>query len=488
MLISMLKSSSKKLFFSIAILMCIVGLPAYKALAKNIFVAPVAGKMSGGTRKQPYDLPMLLNGKVQLLPGDTINLAGGDYFGDFNFHFEGTPEKQIVIRSVPGETAVLHGHIDLKPGTRYLTLMDFEICADRSKSWKRVSRQRGSSVKDIYSAAGITAGSSWMNGIKIINLVIHDVPDNGIENWTRSVNSEVYGNIVYNNGWDGPDRGHGHGIYTQNDTGTKVYEENICFWNLGTCGIKIYSESGTTSNFYLEGNIHFNPDCFLIGGYKPVRNITMRNNYMGEGANLVLGYRSKDNSGLRAWGNYLMKTTITEWQQMNMRHNVFLEGIDMNAPVNLNQYKMDSDVFYPYTGGSGGDLQMLKQKGLEKNSTKLNNYPAVPEVFVRPNKYEPGRAHIVVYNWPKYDSVPVDLSDILKKGDAFEIIDVQHYSAGGVIKGIYKGALIKIPMTLTKTDELIGDFSNCYHSDIIKRTHTSKAFGVFLVRKPKRNM
>lgn len=36
--------------------------------------------------------------------------------------------------------------------------------------------------------------------------------------------------------------------------------------------------------------------------------------------------------------------------------------------------------------------------------------PAEPKVFLRPNRYEPGRANFVIYNWSRQAIVPVDLS------------------------------------------------------------------------------
>ena len=52
--------------------------------------------------------------------------------------------------------------------------------------------------------------------VKLINCIIHHGTVSGIGFWAgMSGESEVYGNIVYDNGYTGPDRGHGHSIYTQ---------------------------------------------------------------------------------------------------------------------------------------------------------------------------------------------------------------------------------------------------------------------------------
>src|ERR1019366_7545516 len=81
--------------------------------------------------------------------------------------------------------------------------------------------------------------------------------------------SELNGNIIYNNGWMGPDRGHGHGIYAQNQYGERRILDNIIF-NQFSHGIHGYTENGFIDNMHLEGNISFN-NGFLEGGFE--RNI-----------------------------------------------------------------------------------------------------------------------------------------------------------------------------------------------------------------------
>src|SRR5205085_712137 len=83
---------------------------------------------------------------------------------------------------------------------------------------------------------------------KFINLVVHDLA-NGIAVFAAD-STEVSGSLVYFNGWDAPDRGHGHGIYTQNVTGDRLVSNNIIFDQLSH-GIHAYGSSAASLN-----NIH----------------------------------------------------------------------------------------------------------------------------------------------------------------------------------------------------------------------------------------
>ena len=48
-------------------------------------------------------------------------------------------------------------------------------------------------------------------------------------------------------------------------------------------------------------------------------------------------------------------------------------------------------------------------------------------VYVRPNKYEPKRANITIFNWDLSNAVAVDLSGVLKVGDRYVVQDAQNF-------------------------------------------------------------
>ncbi len=70
------------------------------------------------------------------------------------------------------------------------------------------------------------------------------------------------------------------------------------------------------------------------------------------------------------------------------------------------------------------------------------------KVFLRPNQYEAGRAHITIFNWDALPAVSVDLSSILSPGQAFEIRNGQDILGAPVVAGTYDGSAVSVPTVL----------------------------------------
>jgi hypothetical protein len=438
-------------------------------------------------------LAAAISGKTGLGAGDTLMLAGGTHKGPFLVNLHGDVSLPVVIRSVPAETAVLTGTIELTDKCHDVVFMDFELTGNNNAGTCKVATKKGSTAKDVDNHDGMIVGAKANAGIRVINLMIHDVTGDGLSLWTRATGTEAYGNIIYNNGWDGPDRGHGHGIYTQNDSGTKVLCDNICFWDLGGAGIKVYTEHGKTRNYFLEGNIQFGDEMFLLGGYKPVYNLTLKNNYMGEGSRLVLGYAADTpNLNLLATGNYLMNTKMTRWRDVHITGNKFLGSFEVNLKGDKERpgYLLDSNQYFRNKNfiffDRAWDLAGLQKLGYETHGSCETGDPTQNEVIVRANKYEKGRGHVVVYNWEKKAEVEADLAKVLAPGDEFAIWDVQNLSGAPVVIGKFTGQSISLPMELTAKTMRLGDFEGAYHANYLNLPHTSAAFGVYLVRKTNR--
>jgi hypothetical protein len=66
--------------------------------------------------------------------------------------------------------------------------------------------------------------------------------------------------------------------------------------------------------------------------------------------------------------------------------------------------------------------------------------PAENRVFMRVNRYEPERVHLIVYNWRKSAVVQLDLSAVLKSGQQYKIVEVHNIWGEPVAAGVYKNA------------------------------------------------
>jgi hypothetical protein len=101
--------------------------------------------------------------------------------------------------------------------------------------------------------------------------------------------------------------------------------------------------------------------------------------------------------------------------------------------------------------------------------------PTGTKVFVRPNRYEAGRAQVVVYNWDGQASVPVDVSAILQPGERYELYDAQNYFAGPILSGVFANTALQVPMSDLTAVAPRG-------TGMPTPPHTAPEFAVFIVR------
>jgi hypothetical protein len=112
--------------------------------------------------------------------------------------------------------------------------------------------------------------------------------------------------------------------------------------------------------------------------------------------------------------------------------------------------------------------------GIDRDSRFSSGRPSGTWTFVRPNRYEQGRANIVIYNWDLNSSVPVDVSGVLGVGTSYEVRDAENFFGPAVLTGTYDGKPIAIPMTNLKPAATNGVFPT-------PPKHTAPEFGAFIV-------
>ena len=218
------------------------------------------------------------------------------------------------------------------------------------------------------------------------------------------------------------------------------------------------------------------------------KRITIKDNYVAGGDNpIALNYWQ----AATVTGNTFYVSSLGEWGSQTLAFAKTAPNYPASALVwDHNTYFDASPAFsngIRYTMAfndsknqiGGGRLSFDEWKnitGYDKSSEYTPAAPTGVKVFVRPNQYEKGRAHIVIFNWIRQASVEVDLSQVLRTGEDYEIRDAQNYFGLPIARGIYNGSPVSIPMTLEALAEPIGNVP-------IKPGHTAPEFGAFVVLK-----
>jgi hypothetical protein len=424
-------------------------LSATSRLAAIDFYASPAGTTgtgSGtGTITNPWSLQTALSQPVAVQPGDTIWLRGGTYTENFTSYLTGTARAPIMVRQYPGERVTLDGNvISSQSGSNAPVLT---VNGNGGYTWYRGFEVTNSSpVRTDTIPCTYCRGDGidvFAPGTKIINVVVRDTGQ-GIGFWTPAMNAELYGNLIYYNGWEGPDRGHGHGVYTQNFQGTKLLRENLGFGQYGF-GIHAYTEGGQLDNFVFEGNAFF-----LNGGLSRVS---------GFSTDILLGANGSPATSCTSSEKVAHKPVLKE--------NFTFQPPDGGTAINLGYSKGTCDatvignhavgrdafsLINPFGNVNISDNTFLGSiSGISPSSFPKNAYlssrPAGIEVFVRPNAYETGRGHVLVYNWDRAPSVDVDVSGILVAGVPFEIRSARNFLGPPLASGVYSGAKVRLPLT-----------------------------------------
>jgi hypothetical protein len=424
---------------------------------KSLYVAPAGSSTNDGSRRRPLDLATVLGAESPAKPGDTIWLLGGSYRGTYVSKVAGTAAAPIVIRRMPGTRVTLDGASAPEQTTLlvegpHVWFWGFEVTnSDPHRMQYRAGNptMRGTAI-DVRGP-----------GARVINAVVHDAA-NGIGVWSSAESAEINGCLVYFNGIEGTERGHGHGIYVQNTGPVKRITDNVLFEGFGA-GIHAYTENGNLDNLQLEGNVSFNNGALsaashgtqfniLLGGLRPAWNPVLRDNiaYVASetGSNTELGYRAGCHEAV-VEGNY------------------FVGGDPLNV-TNCENVEMRDNTLYGHISPSVADAYPDNQF--------LRTRPTANEVFVRPNRYERGRAHIIVFNWERLQSVDVSAAGAyLRDGDRYEIRDAQNFYGRPLVTGTYwRFQRITIGMSNLMSASPVGDVP-------MQPIHSAPTFGVFIM-------
>ncbi len=369
--------------------------------AGSHFASAGGSATATGASDDPWDLATALRGADgRVLPGDTIWLRGGTYRGTFTSTLAGTPDAPIVVRQFPGERATVDGNLVILG--RQSWYWDFEVANTDVRK---------------HDVMGV---DSRCPGCRFIDLVIHDHSGNGLGMWSEGPDQEAYGNIIYDNGFHGQNAEHNaHGIYGQNRTGSQRILNNIIFDQFGY-GVHVYgSAAAALDNYVIEGNTAFDNGIggrfgmsggmdYQVGGETPLRNLVFthnnsyRNPALREDYTARLGYDwGPLNDGALFTDNYFVgRLLVVQWSSLDSARNVVVDTAT----------------------------------------------PDRSRVLVQPSVYERGRGNVIVYNWAHASNVEVDLSGVLRSGEAYEVRRAQDFYGPPVASGVYGGGTVELPL------------------------------------------
>ena len=440
------------------------------------FAAPTGTAGGDGSERRPWDLATALaggprTGKRHVQPGDTIWLRGGTYRGAFRATVAGQAGSPVVVRQLAGERAVIDG-----AGAKRTTLY---VAGDYTVFWgfelTNSDTVRTTASADVELRPNVVVNDA--SHTKYINLIVHD-GGVGFYNEPKSLDVEVSGCILFNNGWQGPDRGHGHGLYLKAFIGPLVARDNVIFNQYGY-GIHAYTNAttGKLMNITLEGNVSFDNGTLatrrslssnlLLGGADYAAGDVVRDNVTyyapeltGAGSNVQIGYKTLRNGDVIVERNYVVGGSpaldFGYWTAARVSNNTLIR-----------------------TEASSGSLIAKRDLGAVGQIWRDNaehSAPAATKVIVRPNLYEPGRAHVTVINWGKDRAASVDVAGVLAAGDRYEVRNVQDLFGAPVTSGTVSGSQISVPLRGVDAPPPVGRATS-------PAPKTGPAFDVFVIVK-----
>ncbi|HWR36961.1 MAG TPA: hypothetical protein VN622_13955 [Clostridia bacterium] len=257
-----------KAFVEIVAFACLaLGLMVQPAHAADYYISP-DGKPGGtGTIDSPWDIVTGLRKTGTVKSGDTVWLRGGTYGTGgplvYSCTLSGGPSAPVVIREQRGEHAKVNGTINVSGS--YIWLWGFELTnSSPQRTVVNIDNERPRGI--LIAAASV--------GVKVINMVIHDVGRAGIAGGGN--NFEIYGSLFWGNGiYDGKVGPRGDATYLNlwhrsPDAGaTNVVRDNIAFRNFYS-GFKVYTEWPDVyiDGYELEGNVSFDNGARANGSHE----------------------------------------------------------------------------------------------------------------------------------------------------------------------------------------------------------------------------
>ncbi len=438
-------SSRSRLYILCGIVAVLYTLASPQAGATEWYVGP-AGGSGAGTQAQPWSLDYALSdtSNSRVRPGDTIWVMAGDYYPvaandpRFQVNRQGTQAAPILVRNYQKDRATVHAYFDCGFNnnigfiTKWITFWGLEVQA------RLLSNPLSTGKAFEVGNSGYPAQNS--PGVKIINCILHDCGSGATGDWGSASDHETNGNLMYYCGYDGTDRGHGHGLYVQSKGPQghgQLHKDNIVFRNFDN-GTQLYGTDNAFRDWVTyDGDVFFNNgEISHVSGMVTAMWLAGGQWAQSPQALNINSYTSSTAVGGYFWLDQSYNAVISNGYFVTSSAHTF------NVSANNTGLVMTNNTIVGYTTGFA-----INQYGT--GNVYIPGRPASGKrIVVRPNDYEPGRANIIVFNWDHSPTVSVDISPAkLANGAAYEVRDVQNWYAGAVVSGTYNGSPITLPMT-----------------------------------------
>jgi len=278
-------------------------------------------------------------------------------------------------------------------------------------------------------------------GVRLINMVIHDVGTALFESQPSGL--EIYGLLAYNNGWQGPDRSHGPGLYMRNRAGfpAKTIEDSVVFQNFRQ-GLQGYGTGPNVfSRFRVEGNAFFNNGIGRDGFH---RNLMFGNRSPGHDDNVfrhnVTYYPPGFSSSA---GSNRLGAAPETCARLTLENNIFAHGPGRGAVEveGCSELRLRGNLFHGRAEIDGAEMAA---------SYPENKYPEQPTgqlARLRVNRYEPRRALLTVLNWSEAPDVEVELCGWSPPEGAMISVRSAQDPFGRELRSWFHGEPLELPMT-----------------------------------------
>ena len=398
------------------------------ALSGNIYVTADGTQDGDGSIGDPVNLATVCSALSTVALGSIIHVTPGNYEGDFVFIHDGASDNRIVINFEFG--AKIEGSFTLNGN--YVTCIAVDVF---NTHLSRLSAQVGSAPTDIVQREGL---SIYGIGAIFAHPKVQDAMGNGCGFWQTSYNSILYGLWTLNNGWDAPDRGHGHGLYTQNGTLGPKLIRNCVLAQGYSGGIRAYTTNQELAYTTVDRCISIH-DQIHLGGHSPASQCAITNNRIWTDG-LEIGETDRGNGDVIISGNYVVNSPNTRcfvfrfWDDLTAINNVFVmrqnNGLGLlgeylrlsptTETINNNTYyyepRVDGKYFLLYDYATEPpviaalSIAEWRALGYDTNSTFIEGMPALNQIFVEHSEYDNNICHVAIYNWEGLAAAPVDLS------------------------------------------------------------------------------